>query len=138
MTTPDPQSLAAIGSFHAHIYFDGPAQRETALALREQIGARFRLRLGTVHDRLIGPHARAMYQISFDVATFGNFVPWLMLNRQGLTVLVHPNTRDTRRDHLTHALWMGEVLDIVRPQMLGTDEELELAPPANTAPTIAP
>ena len=27
---------------------------------------------------------------------------------------------------------------IVRPQMLGTDEELELAPPANTAPTIAP
>ena len=138
MTTTALQPLAAIGSFHAHIYFDGPAQRETALALREQIGQRFGVTLGRVHDGLVGPHARAMYQVAFDVASFGNFVPWLMLNRQGLTVLVHPNTRDTRRDHLTHALWMGEVLDIVRPQMLGTDEELELAPPANTAPTIAP
>ena len=138
MTTTALQPLAAIGSFHAHIYFDGPAQRETAMALREQIGQRFGVTLGRVHDGLVGPHARAMYQVAFDVASFGNFVPWLMLNRQGLTVLVHPNTRDSRRDHLTHALWMGEVLDIVRPQMLGTDEELELAPPANTAPTIAP
>ena len=138
MTTSPPQPLAAIGSFHAHIYFDGPEQREAAMALREQIGERFGVALGRVHDRLVGPHARTMYQVAFDVATFGKIVPWLMLNRQGLTVLVHPNTRDTRRDHLTHALWMGEVLDIVRPQMLGTDEELELAPPANTAPTIAP
>ena len=136
MTTPQP--LAAIGSFHAHIYFDGSAQRELAMTLREQIGARFPVTLGRVHDRLVGPHARTMYQVAFDVPTFGNFVPWLMLNRQGLTVLVHPNTRNTRRDHLVHALWMGEVLDIVGPQMLGEDEELELAPPPNTLPTLAP
>ena len=138
MTSPAPQPLAAIGSFHAHVYFDGPAQRETALALREQLGERFRVTLGRVHDRPVGPHARSMYQVAFDVPTFGNFVPWLMLNRQGLTVLVHPNTRDTRRDHLTHALWMGEVLAIVHPEMLGTDEALEFAPPPNTAPTLAP
>src|ERR1700756_2339492 len=128
MTTPAPHPLAAIGSFHAHVYFDGPAQRETAMLLRAQIGERFRVTLGRVHDRLVGPHARTMYQVAFDVATFGNFVPWLMLNRQGLTVLVHPNTRDTRSDHLTHALWMGEVLPIVGPHRLGTDEEPELAP----------
>ena len=138
MTTPDPQPLAAIGSFHTHIYFDGPDQRETAMALREQIGARFRVRLGNVHDRPIGPHARAMYQISFDVASFGNFVPWLMLNRQGLTVLVHPNTRDERSDHLVHALWMGEVLDIVGPERLETDMDAEPPQPPNTAPTLAP
>jgi aromatic ring-cleaving dioxygenase len=138
MTTPDPQPLAAVGSFHAHIYFDGPAQREIAMALREQIGERFRVRLGNVHDRLVGPHARAMYQVSFDVASFGNFVPWLMLNRQGLTVLVHPNTRDERADHLVHALWMGEVLDIVGPERLETDMEAEQPQPPNTAPTLAP
>src|ERR1700744_5460322 len=138
MTTPAPQPLSAIGSFHAHIYFDGPAQREAAMVLREQIGERFGVTLGGVPDRLVGPHARTMYQVAFDAASFGKFVPWLMLNRQGLTVLVHPNTRDSRRDHLVHALWMGEVLDIVRPEMLGTDDEPELAPPANTAPTIAP
>ena len=138
MQPAPPQPLAAIASFHAHIYFDDAAQREVALRLREQIGARFRLRLGTVHDRLIGPHARAMYQISFDVATFGNFVPWLMLNRQGLTVLVHPNTRDERSDHLVHALWMGEVLDIVGPEHLETDMEAEQPQPPNTVPTLAP
>jgi DOPA 4,5-dioxygenase len=138
MTTPAPQPLAAIGSFHAHVYFDGPAQREAAMALRERIGERFRVRLGNVHDRLVGPHARAIYQVSFDAATFGNFVPWLMLNRQGLTVLVHPNTRDERRDHLVHALWMGEVLDIVGAERLDTDAEAEAPLAPNTTPTIAP
>ena len=138
MSTTDPLPLAAIGSFHAHIYFDGDAQRDAALALREQIAQRFSVTLGRVHDRLVGPHARAMYQVAFDTASFGNFVPWLMLNRQGLTVLVHPNTRDTRRDHLVHALWMGEVLPIVGAERLGTDDDVELAPPANTTPTLAP
>ena len=134
MTAPTP--LAAIGSFHAHIYFDGAAQREIAMALREQIGARFSVTLGRVYDRLVGPHARTMYQVAFDVPTFGNIVPWLMLNRQGLTVLVHPNTRDERRDHLVHALWMGEVLEIVGPEHLAADMEAETAPPPNTQPTI--
>jgi DOPA 4,5-dioxygenase len=138
MSTTAPLPLAAIGSFHAHIYFDGDAQRDAALALREQIAQRFSVTLGRVHDRLVGPHARAMYQVAFDTASFGNFVPWLMLNRQGLTVLVHPNTRDTRRDHLVHALWMGEVLPIVGAERLGTDDEVELAPSPNTAPTLAP
>jgi aromatic ring-cleaving dioxygenase len=138
MTTPSPQPLAGIASFHAHVYFADAAQRATALALREQIGARFAVTLGRVHDRLVGPHARAMYQVAFDVATFGNFVPWLMLNRQGLTVLVHPNTRNERADHLVHALWMGEVLEIVGPEHLAADTEAELPPPPNTQPTIAP
>ena len=138
MSTTAPLPLAAIGSFHAHIYFDGDAQRDAALALREQIAQRFSVTLGRVHDRLVGPHARAMYQVAFDTASFGNFVPWLMLNRQGLTVLVHPNTRDTRRDHLVHALWMGEVLPIVGPERLGTDDEVEPAPSPNTTPTLAP
>jgi aromatic ring-cleaving dioxygenase len=136
MTASSPQPLAAIGSFHAHVYFDGPAQRETALALRAQIAERFAVTLGRVHDGLVGPHARAMYQVAFDVPLFGNFVPWLMLNRQGLTVLVHTNTRDERRDHLVHALWMGEILDIVGPERLAVDMAPERAPPPNTHPTL--
>jgi aromatic ring-cleaving dioxygenase len=138
MQSAPPQPLAAIAGFHAHIYFDGPAQRDVALQLREQIGARFAVTLGRVHDRLVGPHARPMYQVAFDVATFGNFVPWLMLNRQGLTVLVHPNTRDQRRDHLVHALWMGEVLDIVDADGLPEDDEAEAPMAPNTQPTLAP
>lgn len=129
-------SLAAIASFHAHVYFSDAAQRETAMALRERIGERFSVALGRVHDRQIGPHARPMYQVAFDTATFGKFVPWLMINRQGLTVLVHPNTRDPRRDHLVHALWMGEVLQIVNPDGLPDDDDAELPLQPNTTPTI--
>jgi DOPA 4,5-dioxygenase len=55
-----------------------------------------------------------------------------------LTVLVHPNTANTRRDHVVNALWMGEVLDIVGPERLGEDDEVELAPEPNTQPTLAP
>lgn len=138
MTTHPPQPLASIGSFHAHVYFDGPAQREAALALREQIGQRFAVALGRVHDGPIGPHARAMYQVAFDVATFGKIVPWLMLNRRGLTVLVHPNTRNERADHLSHALWMGQVLDIAGPEHLAEDMDAEGPRPTNTTPTIEP
>ncbi len=138
MTMHEPVPLSAIGSFHAHIYFDGAAQREVAMAIRAQIGERFRVALGRVHDHPVGPHARCMYQVSFDAATFGNFVPWLMLNRQGLAVLVHPATRDERRDHLAHASWMGEMLEIRGPEHLGTDVDVELPRPPNTAPTLAP
>ncbi len=138
MTTPPLQPLSAIGSFHAHVYFDGAAQRGAAMALRDLIAERFPVTLGRVHDRLVGPHARPMYQVAFDAAIFGNFVPWLMLNRRGLVVLVHPNTRNERRDHQAHALWMGEMLEIVGPEHLAEDVDAEPAPAPNTQPTLAP
>jgi DOPA 4,5-dioxygenase len=53
-----------------------------------------------------------MYQIAFETALFPLLVPFLMLNRQGLTVLVHPETNRPRDDHLLHALWLGAVLPL--------------------------
>lgn len=134
----DIRPVSDIASYHAHIYFDGSGQRAIALALRDEIAARFSVALGGVHDRPVGPHARAMYQISFDVATFALLVPWLMLNRNGLAILVHPNTGRERADHLTHALWLGEMLPIVNRDMLAELTEAEGPRPPNTAPSRAP
>ena len=134
--TPSP--VSDIASYHVHVYFDGPEQRERALVLREQIAARFSVSLGTVHDRLVGPHARPMYQISFAVELFGTLVPWLMLNRNGLAVLVHPNTERERDDHLVHALWLGEMLPIVNTAMLDESTQAEGPRAANTRPTLSP
>jgi DOPA 4,5-dioxygenase len=39
-------------------------------------------------------------------------VPFLALNRQGLTVLVHPESGRPKADHAHHALWMGAVLPL--------------------------
>jgi DOPA 4,5-dioxygenase len=35
-----------------------------------------------------------------------------MLNRDGLTVLLHPETGDSYSDHTAHAAWFGAVLPI--------------------------
>ena len=44
-----------------------------------------------------------MYQVAFSPEEFARFVPWLMLNRGGLDVLVHPQTGDAYADHTEHA-----------------------------------
>ncbi len=133
-----PRKVAEIASYHAHIYFDGPEQRAVAMDLRDRIAERFTVSLGRVHDRLVGPHARAMYQVSFDIATFAQFVPWLMLNRGGLAILVHPNTGRELSDHIEQGLWLGEMLPIVNQDMLQDETEAEVAREPNTKPTLIP
>jgi DOPA 4,5-dioxygenase len=130
--------LAEIASFHAHLYFDPERERETALTLREAIGERFPVRLGTIWDRPVGPHSRAMYQVAFAPELFGALVPWLMLNRAGLSVLVHPNTANQRRDHLDNALWLGEPLSLKGEVLPDEDGEAEGAGEPNTEPTAEP
>jgi DOPA 4,5-dioxygenase len=68
--------------------------------------------MGRWHDVTVGPHTQAMYQIAFETALFPTLVPFLMLNRHGLTILVHPETGRPRDDHLIHALWLGAVLEL--------------------------
>jgi DOPA 4,5-dioxygenase len=130
--------VAEIASYHAHLYFDPEAEREAALAVRAAIAERFAVRLGTVWDRPVGPHSRAMYQVAFAPDLFAAFVPWLMLNRRGLSVLVHPNTVNQKRDHLDDALWLGEPLALDGEVLPAEEGEAELAGPVNTTPTLEP
>ncbi|HEY9742370.1 MAG TPA: DOPA 4,5-dioxygenase family protein, partial [Coleofasciculaceae cyanobacterium] len=97
--------------FHAHIYFD-PATRDAAARVREELGTRFEVQLGRWHDKPIGPHSKAMYQVAFSPNLFGELVPWLMLNREGLDILVHPETGDDVADHTDHSLWLGNKLEL--------------------------
>ena len=101
-----------IEGYHAHIYYD-PRDRSAAERLRRGIGERFAAaRIGSWHDEPVGPHSVAMYQVVFAVEDFPRVVPWLMLNRGDLDVLVHPTTGDSLADHTAHALWLGKPLPI--------------------------
>lgn len=106
-----PNELAEVHSYHAHIYYDATS-RGRAERVREWVAERFPVRLGRWHDQPVGPHPEAMFQIAFTTDLFAELVPWLMLNRLGLAVLVHPNTDDARADHLEHAIWMGAMLPL--------------------------
>ena len=116
MTDPgrDP---ATVPEYHAHIYYL-PETRAVAESVRERLGAGFEVRLGRWHDDPIGPHTRGMYQVLFAAGEFARLVPWLMLNRGPLDVLVHPSTGDDLLDHTAHALWLGERLPL-RLEALG-------------------
>jgi aromatic ring-cleaving dioxygenase len=103
----------SIAEFHAHIYYDPARTRTAAERLRERVAAEFpQARLGRWHDALVGPHTQSMYQIAFPGEMLAAFVPWLMLNRDGLTILLHPETGNDYRDHTAHAAWFGAVLPL--------------------------
>ena len=97
----------AITGYHAHVYYD-EWTRPVAAQLREALARRFEVRLGRWHDQPIGPHPSGSYQIEFGPERFAELVPWLALNRQGLTVFVHPETGDAMADHSAHVIWLGD------------------------------
>jgi DOPA 4,5-dioxygenase len=107
------QDIVAIKDYHIHVYYDVTTKEKAAL-LRQWVEERFagQMRMGNWHDELVGPHIRAMYQIAFPPEMFAALVPFIMMNRMGLTVLVHPQSGRPRDDHTLHAMWMGEVLAV--------------------------
>lgn len=103
---------SAIRGYHAHVYYRNEAERAEAALVRAQLIAGFPVTPGRWRDAPVGPHPAPMYQVAFAADVFADLLPWLMLNRRGLTVLVHPETGDDLADHGTHPLWLGEKLDL--------------------------
>jgi aromatic ring-cleaving dioxygenase len=130
-----PRPASEIASFHAHIYYDPATTRAEAEQLRAWIDQRFSVTLGRWHDAKVGPHDQAMFQVAFATDVFPELVPWLMLNHGRLSILVHPNTTNPRRDHLADALWIGSPL-AVHGDKLPEAAAMEPAPAPNTHPVL--
>ncbi len=111
---------ARITDYHVHVYYDA-VTRPHAAALRAAIEARFSVRMGRWHDVPVGPHPTAMYQVAFAPDQFPTLVPFIMMNRGPLTVLLHPESGRPRDDHTLHATWMGEVLQLNTGSLPETD-----------------
>jgi aromatic ring-cleaving dioxygenase len=132
-----PRPTREIASYHAHVYYDPATTRSEAERLRNWIGQRFSVTLGRWHDAKVGPHDQAMYQVAFAKEVFSELVPWLMLNHGSLSILVHPNTTNPRRDHLADPLWIGTPL-AVHGEKLPEQAATEPAPAPNTQPLLRP
>lgn len=105
--------ISAISGYHAHVYYGDSDMRARAEHLRAGVAAlAVEAVLGRWHDAPVGPHPTGSFQIAFGVTEFAQLAPWLALNRDGLSILIHPETDDPVADHSAHAIWLGEQLVI--------------------------
>jgi len=95
-----------IDGYHAHVYYDA-GTRPRAERLRQEIAATLGVEVRELSDEPRGPHPVPQFRFTFTAAQFDNVVPWLMLHREGLDVLVHPLTDNSYDDHSRYAVWLG-------------------------------
>jgi len=103
--------MTDIKGYHAHVYFDADTV-DRARALCETVRDKFGAEMGRVHEKNVGPHPRWSCQLAFGPEAFGEILPWLAMNRDGLTVFTHLDTGNDLEDHRDHAIWMGEMLPL--------------------------
>ena len=92
--------------YHAHVYYNAETKPKAA-ALRDALLAKFKVEGGALSDEPRGPHPISQFNVVFETPEFETIVPWLMLNRDGLDILVHPLTDSSYNDHTAYAMWLG-------------------------------
>ena len=105
------QSVANLG-YHAHIYYDPSRTRAAAERVCAAIGDKFQVEVEGFRDEPRGPHPISNVLVVFKPDQFEHVVPYLMLNRDGLDVLVHPLTLDAVEDHSSYAIWLGNPVQL--------------------------
>jgi aromatic ring-cleaving dioxygenase len=100
-----------VHGYHAHVYYSADTQ-PVAAKLRETLAATFPVELGRFSDAPVGPHPVSQFQVIFKTPEFQTVVPWLMLHREGLDVLIHPLTDDMVDDHSVYAMWLGAPIEL--------------------------
>ena len=98
--------MSEIKGYHAHVYYN-PTTKPLAERLRDTIVGKFAVEPGAFSDEPIGPHPISQFNVIFETEEFQRIVPWLMLNHEGLNVLIHPLTESSYDDHSKNALWIG-------------------------------
>jgi len=106
MTEKTAQSVGNLG-YHAHIYYDRAKTRGAAERLCAAVGQKFAVEIEGFRDEPRGPHPISNVLVVFKPEEFERVVPYLMLHRDGLDVLVHPLTLDAVEDHSGYAIWLG-------------------------------
>jgi len=122
MNQPTPH----IDGYHAHVYYDATTKPK-AQSLATEALDRLPVEIGGFSDKPVGPHPVGNLQLIFKPSAFASVVPWLMMNRDGLDVLVHPLTADAARDHDRDGLWLGRQLQL-RPHSHSRDYAPDLLP----------
>lgn len=100
-----------IKSYHAHFYFDERTVIE-ARNIYKKSKSLVNVSLGNFNEKNVGPHSKWSFMIFFPVEELVQMMPWLTINRDNLSVLVHPLTGNDLLDHTEHAVWFGNKMEL--------------------------
>ena len=103
--------MQKIKFYHAHFYYTEETL-DIAKSCIEKAGKELPVDLGHMHERNVGPHPMWSCQLLFEGENFQEVMEWLMLNRKGLTVFIHPVTGDDLIDHTEYTIWMGKQVEL--------------------------
>ncbi|KZT03468.1 uncharacterized protein LAESUDRAFT_814578 [Laetiporus sulphureus 93-53] len=140
-----------IKEWHFHIYFHqrNADEHHAALELRDAVlrlrrdGAFIAVPLFRVNTDPIGPHPVGSYEIWCPSESFASVFSYLCMNRGNLSVLVHPLTRDQRKDHEFRNAWIGPSFPLDLSTLPIRSDEIPLQYPSlklghsSTAPTMS-
>jgi aromatic ring-cleaving dioxygenase len=111
MTKKPVKSVHNLG-YHAHIYYDPTRTRAVAEGVCAALGESCQVEIEAFRDTPRGPHPRANVLVIFTPDQFEQVVPYLMVHRDGLDVLVHPLTENAVEDHTDFAMWLGKPVEL--------------------------
>lgn len=97
--------------YHAHVYFDlNQIQiiEDLYVELQQSFGEA--VRYGRIHQKLVGPHTKPMFQLEFDQSILPQIKNTLLTNGLNLSVLIHPLDDNAYLAHTQGAEWLGKPL----------------------------
>ncbi|RUS29214.1 DOPA-like domain-containing protein [Jimgerdemannia flammicorona] len=132
-----PEEEEEIKEFHFHVYFfqNNEENRKSAEELREKIlklvdkGFFHIVPLWRINQQPIGPHTIGSYEVWAPKEHFSRAYSWFLLHRGVHSVLIHPLTREARRDHHERAAWLGTPVPLDLSQLPVFTIELPLQYP---------
>jgi len=127
-----------VKEWHFHIYFmqKNADQHFAALELRDAVlrlrrdGAFVAVPLFRVNTEPMGPHPMGSYEIWVPAETFSSVFSYLCMNRGDLSILIHPLTREQRRDHEYRCAWLGPSFPLDLASLPIKSDELPLQYPS--------
>ena len=112
--------VSPVDYYDVHVYYnvEDPSNFASATALHKALATNFpSMPIYPMVNKPIGPHPLPMFETHLMNPTqFGQVLSWLCVHRGEHSILVHPNTGNTKADglldHSEHTIWLGQPLPL--------------------------
>lgn len=93
--------------YHFHLYYEFE-NTTIASKLREKIKQTFKIEVGRLWEKPVGPHPVCSCQVSVPAELFEKMTAWLLQNRNDIDFFIHPVTGNDIADHTDFIMWIGK------------------------------